>query len=205
MDEQWDRVVPSNLSVLHAYIGAPFQHGFATLKAFPEARSHEDDPRLSMDMVITRQDGSQLPLYYGKGLMEGWRPTDGTATIAVSVWEPERFGVGEHHFRVWAQDMNGELVLDHQGTLIVHPEPPGPVPGGMVAPPWDLVPPLMIPAPDALRDHRLSICASCPAFTAEEICSDCGCYMPVKAATLGADCPRDLWGLREDRVPPELG
>ena len=46
---------------------------------------------------------------------------------------------------------------------------------------------------DSVREHRLSICRSCPKFTPEERCIECGCFMKVKSAFITSQCPIGNW------------
>lgn len=41
------------------------------------------------------------------------------------------------------------------------------------------------------RERRLSICRSCPEFTADSRCSLCGCFMEVKTRFRSISCPAD--------------
>jgi hypothetical protein len=46
---------------------------------------------------------------------------------------------------------------------------------------------------DSVREHRLSICSTCPKFTPEQRCVECGCFMKVKAAFVTSKCPLGKW------------
>lgn len=46
---------------------------------------------------------------------------------------------------------------------------------------------------DSIRENRLSICRSCPKFTPEERCVECGCFMKVKSAFVTSKCPLGKW------------
>lgn len=46
---------------------------------------------------------------------------------------------------------------------------------------------------DFVRDNRLGICRSCPNFTPEERCTECGCFMKIKSAFVTSKCPIGKW------------
>lgn len=46
---------------------------------------------------------------------------------------------------------------------------------------------------DSVRESRLSICRACPKFTPQERCTECGCFMKVKAAFITSKCPLEKW------------
>lgn len=46
---------------------------------------------------------------------------------------------------------------------------------------------------DDIRENRLSICRTCPKFTPEERCTECGCFMKVKVAFVTSKCPMGKW------------
>lgn len=47
-----------------------------------------------------------------------------------------------------------------------------------------------------IYNQRIEICKSCPKFDEKKIkCTECGCYLPVKAKVLFDDCPLDKWGM----------
>lgn len=46
---------------------------------------------------------------------------------------------------------------------------------------------------DSVREHRLSICKTCPHFTPEERCTECGCFMKIKSAFITSKCPIGNW------------
>lgn len=46
---------------------------------------------------------------------------------------------------------------------------------------------------DDVREHRLSLCRACPKFTPEERCTECGCFMKVKAVFKTSVCPLGKW------------
>jgi hypothetical protein len=46
---------------------------------------------------------------------------------------------------------------------------------------------------DSVRNSRLTICRSCPKFTPEERCVECGCFMKVKSAFVTSKCPIGKW------------
>ena len=40
---------------------------------------------------------------------------------------------------------------------------------------------------------RVSICAACPKFDAEWMCTECGCYIPAKVRKPDESCPLGKW------------
>jgi hypothetical protein len=46
--------------------------------------------------------------------------------------------------------------------------------------------------PLAQAEGRLSICRECASYHSG-ICSECGCYMPLKARLATAQCPLGRW------------
>lgn len=45
---------------------------------------------------------------------------------------------------------------------------------------------------DTTREHRWSICQSCPKLL-DNRCTECGCFMKVKVAFVSSKCPIDKW------------
>lgn len=44
------------------------------------------------------------------------------------------------------------------------------------------------------REGRVEICSLCPCFRiSTRQCSECGCFVDVKAALEAETCPRDYW------------
>lgn len=43
-----------------------------------------------------------------------------------------------------------------------------------------------------LAEKRANICASCPS-NINNICDDCGCYLPAKTKSPSSNCPKKLW------------
>lgn len=193
-------MVPDNLTELVAYVGVPFRHGFATSKVLTAAREEGEPPRLDMRMEIVHPDGQITTLTYGHGLMEGFRLFDSTATVAFSMWDPGLVGLGDHHFTVMAYDTDGANVLAHTGVLRISDDVPAQT-DRPPAPVWDMVTPKDAQVADEIRDARLAICAGCPAYGVDHICSECGCYMPVKAALAIATCPLNRWLIETGTQP----
>lgn len=46
----------------------------------------------------------------------------------------------------------------------------------------------------AEADLRLSICRQCDKLSALNVCSMCGCFMPVKVKLRAVECPLRRWG-----------
>lgn len=45
-----------------------------------------------------------------------------------------------------------------------------------------------------LHDQRLAICKSCPFYIADQdMCGQCGCFMPSKVMNDDATCPEHMW------------
>jgi len=53
-------------------------------------------------------------------------------------------------------------------------------------------------SPDTLR-KRLEICRNCDRLNKDR-CSECGCFVSVKAAWQSEDCPLNKWGSEINRV-----
>lgn len=42
-------------------------------------------------------------------------------------------------------------------------------------------------------DTRIAICNTCPSLSSIKTCSDCKCFMPVKAKLKSQSCPKGKW------------
>ena len=43
-----------------------------------------------------------------------------------------------------------------------------------------------------ISEHRLEICDSCK-FRQNNICGECGCFIPAKVLSMDSKCPKDKW------------
>lgn len=52
---------------------------------------------------------------------------------------------------------------------------------------------------DEIYNKRMGICKSCPKFDEKQNrCTECGCFLPIKAKFILDDCPLDKWQMNED-------
>ena len=61
--------------------------------------------------------------------------------------------------------------------------------------PLDLLNPMSKHSTAELIESRMQICRGCPELIQlTTTCKKCGCFMSVKTALLGAECPIGKWG-----------
>lgn len=186
--------------------GVPFLHGWSTDLKIPESKKHKPDPGdFAMRMVITSEDGSTIVFEHGKGLIDG-HSTAGTLVVVCAIHDPCNLGVGAHTFEVSVLDSTGASILNATGSLIVEDADEGQEPTGGLPTQFDYFTPQAVitsddvdalPPPEVPEDiyrSRLDICSQCPAFTGDGICTECGCFMPVKAGLTNVSCPLHKWG-----------
>jgi hypothetical protein len=44
----------------------------------------------------------------------------------------------------------------------------------------------------SISENRLEICNSCE-FRQNNICGECGCFLPAKVLSMDSKCPKDKW------------
>tara|TARA_R110000851_G_scaffold71614_3_gene159201 strand:+ start:5301 stop:5516 length:216 start_codon:yes stop_codon:yes gene_type:complete len=44
-----------------------------------------------------------------------------------------------------------------------------------------------------LSDSRMKICKECPSKSKENVCMECGCYLPAKTKSKRETCPLKKW------------
>ena len=184
-------MVQEDMSVIHAQIGTPIDHIFATT-----AVSHEDDPdthhhhnyEFDMEATITKADGGVVELYNAVGLHEG-EMADKTIIIAMAIDDPVILGVGTHQYEISATDVHGSTILNESGTIVVTDGTPAPP---REVRPWDLLNPNSNRSSKTERDSRMDICLGCPKLVAG-ICQECLCLMRWKTTLKDAYCPIGKW------------
>jgi len=62
------------------------------------------------------------------------------------------------------------------------------------------------PSENLMAKQRLLICSDCDSFReTTKTCSECNCFMPLKARLNRSICPLGKWGLRDDDYNAENG
>ena len=98
--------------------------------------------------------------------------------------------VGEIEYEALIQLEGGEVILHDRGVIEVTADI-----GTEKKPsvyPWDLLKPSSEHVSREVRYERMSVCRSCPQFTAG-ICRSCFCVMRFKTMLADASCPLGRW------------
>lgn len=98
----------------------------------------------------------------------------------------------EYQFFIMNKE-NIELFSD-QGTIFVTKQKTDPLDLDIQtnSVPWDRSVFDAVPASEEVISERLSICKDCP-FYQDDVCMQCGCYMPQKVTILSSVCPVGHW------------
>ena len=61
--------------------------------------------------------------------------------------------------------------------------------------PWDLFNKNLGRVETVIAEERLAICKACPQLLPTGTCSECGCFMAIKAKLPNASCPLHKWDI----------
>lgn len=191
-------------SDIAAECGTPLMYGFRTsLNLLGDPSLNPDT--LDIGMTIHRQSGEPLHFTRDRGVKCAVSET-GDLYVVCTAHEPCDLGQGEHRYEVTAVTELGEVVLRETGVMSVVlldesalEQNANTFPGTdfdyfrrIVTYTRDDFPDPEVP--DEVYASRLSECESCPLLNADKVCMDCGCFMPMKAGLVVAECPLGKWG-----------
>lgn len=161
----------------------------------------KDAGAVTMSMTLYQDDGQVVTFERGRGLRDGYSD-DGSMYVVCAIHDPCDLGPGDYKYEVIAAIDNGDTVLRKSGSLRVVPadsnttqteEPPTDFDyfKRVLSYTKDEYPEPEVPV--SVYESRLAICSECPLYQ-DDMCTECGCFMPVKAGLMVGDCPLDKWG-----------
>ena len=148
-------------------------------------------------LQVSNGDLVAYDITVASGMLKISRHTADLITVTAYILHTSKLAVGtEYLYSLHVPDVSGNILLEDDGTItvVVHnPDGPMDVPEVTGQQPWNRVFASEEKVDNAIADARIAICTGCP-FLVDDVCTECGCYMPIKAYIDNATCPIGNWG-----------
>lgn len=190
---------PHPVNIIEAEENTPLFYQWNTGLPMPEPKTDHLKAIVKSDMRLVTQDGKKYQLTFNDGMNEGRIDELEQLAVSLHIWRPGMLGIGDHSYLLTVTDDNFKTLISEAGIIRVKP--------GGEAPPITVLqgedPTInssqsMVGIESTvdleIQEWRMKICSECPLYDAAQgICTDCGCYMPLKTRMQGAECPKNFW------------
>lgn len=190
---------PHPVNIIEAEENTPLFYQWNTGLPMPEPKTDHLVPIVKSDMRIVTSNGDKHQLVFGSGMNEGRIDELQQLAVSLHIWRPAVLGVGDHSYLLTVTDDNFKTLISEAGIIRVKPggelkevvrlqgmEPDVSSSEALLGSEYTVEP--------EIQEWRMKICSECPLYDAVQgICTDCGCYMPLKTRMQGAECPKNFW------------